>query len=110
MPLILTIGVLVPIQPANAIGCAQVKVMIKSISSDINFSNSKGAKRMVDAYETAFKNPKCLSAKDIAQMRVAARDLILECSKPNSVYKALFSKPVYETFCGGFKRLSKYIK
>jgi hypothetical protein len=99
-----------PIQPAQAIGCGQVKTMIKSMGSDINFSNAKSAKKMVDAYETAFKNSKCLPAKDIAEMRIAAKDLIVECSKPDTVYKMLFSKPVYEAFCGGFKRLSKYTK
>ena len=104
------IWLLVPIQPAQAIGCAQVKAMIKSMGNDVNFSNAKSAKKMVDAYETAFKNPKCLPAKDIAEMRIAAKDLIVECAKPDTVYKMLFTKPVYESFCGGFKRLSKYTK
>jgi hypothetical protein len=106
----LVIGMLVPIQSAQAVGCAQVKTMIKSMGGDVNFSSAKGAKKMVDAYETAFKNPKCLPAKDIAEMRLAARDLIAECAKPDTVYKVLFTKPVYDAFCGGFKRLSKYTK
>ena len=110
LPLILILGLIVPIQPANAVGCAQVKAMIKSIGSDINFSNAKGAKKMVDAYETAFKNPKCLPAKDIAEMRISTKDLILECAKPDTLYKMLFTKPVYEAFCGGFKKLQKYTK
>ena len=110
LPILLILGSLVPVQPAQAIGCAQVRTMIKSIGGDINFSNAKGAKKMVDAYETAFKNPKCLPAKDIAEMRTAAKDLIVECAKPDTVYKMLFTKPVYEAFCGGFKRLSKYTK
>ncbi|CAB4977983.1 MAG: hypothetical protein F2925_00780 [Actinobacteria bacterium] len=110
LPLILAIGFIFPIQPAQALGCAQVKAMIKSMGNDINFSNAKSAKKMVDAYETAFKNPKCLPAKDIAEMRTAAKDLIVECAKPDTVYKMLFTKPVYEAFCGGFKRLSKYTK
>ena len=99
-----------PIQEAQATGCSQVKSMIKSMGSAVNFSNAKSAKKMVDAYETAFKNPKCLPAKDIAEMRTAAKDLIVECSKPDTVYKMLFTKPVYEAFCGGFKKLSKYTK
>ncbi len=99
-----------PIQPAQAIGCGQVRTMIKSMGSDINFSNAKGAKKMVDAYETAFKNSKCIPAKDIAEMRIAAKELIAECAKPNTVYKVLFTKPVYEAFCGGFQRLAKYTK
>ena len=106
LPILLILGSLVPVQPAQAIGCAQVRTMIKSIGGDINFSNAKGAKKMVDA----FKNPKCLPAKDIAEMRTAAKDLIVECAKPDTVYKMLFTKPVYEAFCGGFKRLSKYTK
>lgn len=104
------IWLFVPIQPAQAIGCGQVKTMIKSMGGDVNFSNAKGAKKMVDAYEVAFKNPKCLPKKDIAEMRIAAKELIVECAKPNSVYKMLFTKPVYDSFCGGFKRLSKYTK
>jgi hypothetical protein len=99
-----------PIEPAQAIGCGQVRTMIKSMGADINFSNAKGAKKMVDAYETAFKNSKCMPAKDIAEMRIAAKELIVECTKPDTVYKKLFTKPVYDAFCGGFKRLSKYTK
>ena len=99
-----------PIQEANATGCAQVKTMIKSMGSAVNFSNAKSAKKMVDAYETAFKNPKCLPAKEIAEMRIAAKDLIVECAKPDTVYKMLFTKPVFDAFCGGFKRLTKYTK
>ena len=110
LPILLVLGSLVPVQPAQALGCAQVKAMIKSIGSDINFSNAKGAKKMVDAYETAFKNPKCLPSKDMSEMRLAAKDLIAECAKPDTVYKVLFTKPVYDAFCGGFKRLSKYTK
>ena len=110
LPVILAIGFIFPIQPAQAIGCGQVKTMIKSMGADINFSNAKSAKKMVDAYETAFKNPKCLPAKEIAEMRIAAKDLIVECAKPNTVYKMLFTKSVFDAFCGGFKRLSKYTK
>lgn len=99
-----------PIQEAQATGCAQVKTMIKSMGSAVNFSNAKSAKKMVDAYETAFKNPKCLPAKDIAEMRIAAKDLIAECAKPDTVYKILFDKPVFVAFCGGFKKLAKYTK
>ena len=110
LPLLLVLGLLYPVQPAQALGCAQVKTMIKSMGSDINFSNAKSAKKMVDAYETAFKNPKCLPAKDIAEMRIAAKDLIIECAKPDTVYKMLFTKPVFDAFCGGFKKLSKYTK
>lgn len=106
----LMIWLSVPIQPAQAIGCGQVKTMIKSMGGDVNFSDAKGAKKMVDAYEVAFKNPKCLPKKDIAEMRIAAKELIVECAKPKTVYKVLFEKPVYEAFCGGFKRLSKYTK
>ena len=106
----LMIWLLVPIQPAQAIGCGQVKTMIKSMGGNVNFSNAKGAKKMVDAYETAFKNPKCLPAKDIAEMRTAAKDLIVECAKPDTVYKMLFTKPVFEAFCGGFKKLAKYTR
>ena len=84
--------------------------MFKSMGSAANFSNAKGAKKMVDAYETAFKNPKCLPAKDIAEMRTAAKDLIVECAKPDTVYKVLFTNPVYDDFCWGYKRLSKYTK
>ena len=104
------LGLILPMQPAQAIGCGQVKTMIKSMGGNVNFSNAKGAKKMVDAYETAFKNPKCLPAKDIAEMRIAAKDLIVECAKPDTVYKMLFTKPVYEAFCGGFKKLTKYTK
>jgi len=104
------LGLILPLQPAQAIGCGQVKTMIKSMGGNVNFSNAKGAKKMVDAYETAFKNPKCLPAKDIAEMRIAAKDLIVECAKPDTVYKMLFTKPVYEAFCGGFKKLTKYTK
>jgi hypothetical protein len=104
------LGLISPIQPAQAIGCGHVKTMIKSMGGNVNFSNAKGAKKMVDAYETAFKNPKCLPAKDIAEMRIAAKDLIVECAKPDTVYKMLFTKPVYEAFCGGFKKLAKYTK
>ena len=104
------LGLILPTQPAQAIGCGQVKTMIKSMGGNVNFSNAKGAKKMVDAYETAFKNPKCLPAKDIAEMRIAAKDLIVECAKPDTVYKMLFTKPVYEAFCGGFKKLTKYTK
>lgn len=110
LPLSLIIWIIVPIQPAQAIGCGQVKTMIKSMGSAANFSNAKSAKKMVDAYETAFKNPKCLPSKDITEMRLAAKDLIVECAKPDTLYKVLFSKPIYEAFCGGFKRLSKYTK
>jgi hypothetical protein len=106
----LLLGLILPIQPAQAIGCGQVKTMIKSMGSAANFSNAKGAKKMVDAYETAFKNPKCLPSKDMSEMRLAAKELIAECAKPDTVYKVLFSKPVYDAFCGGFKRLSKYTK
>jgi hypothetical protein len=106
----LLIGVLVPTQPAQAIGCGQVKTMIKSMGGDVNFSNAKGAKKMVDAYETAFKNPKCLPAKEIAEMRSAAKDLIAECAKPDTFYKSLFTRSVFDAFCGGFKKLSKYTK
>lgn len=110
LPILVIFGSLLPIQAAEAIGCGQVKTMIKSMGGDVNFSNAKGAKKMVDAYEVAFKNPKCLPTKDIAEMRIAAKELIVECAKPNTVYKVLFTKPVYEAFCGGFKRLSKYTK
>ena len=110
LPILLILGSLFSVEPAQALGCGQVKTMIKSIGSDINFSNAQGAKKMVDAYETAFKNPKCLPAKDIAEMRTAAKDLIVECAKPDTVYKMLFTKPVFEAFCGGFKKLSKYTK
>mgnify|MGYP000442124722 CR=1 FL=1 len=106
----LLLGFIFPLQPAQAIGCAQVKTMIKSMGSAVNFSNAKSAKKMVDAYETAFKNPKCLPSKDMSEMRLAAKDLIAECAKPDTVYKVLFTKPVYDAFCGGFKRLSKYTK
>ena len=106
----LLLGFIFPLQPAQAIGCAQVKTMIKSIGGDINFSNAKSAKKMVDAYETAFKNPKCLPTKDIVEMRIAAKDLIVECSKQDTVYIMLFTKPVYKAFCGGFMKLSKYTK
>ena len=106
----LLMSLLSPIQNAQAIGCGQVKTMIKSMGSAANFSNAKGAKKMVDAYETAFKNPKCLPSKDMSEMRLAAKDLIAECAKPDTVYKVLFTKPVYDAFCGGFKRLSKYTK
>jgi hypothetical protein len=106
----LVIGMLVPIQSAQAVGCAQVKTMIKSMGSAASFSNAKSAKKMVDAYEIAFKNPKCLPSKDMSEMRLAARDLIVECAKPDTVYRVLFTKPVYDAFCGGFKRLSKYTK
>lgn len=99
-----------PIQPAEAVGCAQVKTMINSMGSAASFSNAKSAKKMVDAYEIAFKNPKCLPSKDLSEMRLAAKDLIVECAKPDTVYKVLFTKPVYDAFCGGFKRLSKYTK
>lgn len=106
----LMIWLLVPIQQAQAIGCGQVKTMIKSMGGDINFSNAKGAKKMVDAYEVAFKNPKCLPKKDIAEMRIAAKELIVECAKPDTVYKMLFDKPVFVAFCGDFKKLAKYTK
>ena len=92
------------------VGCAQVKTMIKSMGSAAGFSNAKSAKKMVDAYEIAFKNPKCLPSKDLSEMRSAAKDLIVECAKTESLYKSLFTKPVFEAFCGGFKRLSKYTK
>lgn len=107
---ILLISLISPIQDAQAIGCGQVRTMIKSMGADISFSNAKSAKKMVDAYETAFKNPKCLPAKDIAEMRIAVKDLVAECAKPNTVYKVIFAKPVFEAFCGGFKRLTKYTK
>lgn len=55
----LLIGMISPIQPAEAVGCAQVKTMIKSMGSASSFSNAKSAKKMVDAYEIAFKNSKC---------------------------------------------------
>ncbi len=106
----LLIGLISPIQPAEAVGCAQVKTMIKSMGSAAGFSNAKSAKKMVDAYEIAFKNPKCLPSKDLFEMRSAAKDLIVECAKPDTLYKSLFTKPVFEAFCGGFKRLSKYTK
>lgn len=110
LPLFLVLGFMYPTQPSQALGCAQVKTMIKSMGSDVNFSDAKSAKKMVDAYETAFRNSKCLPAKDIAEMRIAAKDLIVECSKPDTLYKVLFKKPVFDAFCGGFKRLSKYAK
>jgi hypothetical protein len=110
LPFILILGFMIPIQSAQALGCGQVKTMIKSMGADINFSNAKSAKKMVDAYETAFKNPKCLPTKDLAEMRIAAKDLIVECAKPDSVYKMLFTKPVFEAFCGGFKKLAKYTR
>ena len=80
----------VPAQPAKAAGCAEVIKKMKSVGADINFSNANSAKKMVEAYELAFKNPKC--------------------RKPDTVYKLLFYKPIYDAFCVGFKKLSKYTK
>jgi hypothetical protein len=99
-----------PIQPAQALGCAQVKTMIKSFGGNVNFSNVKGAQNMVLAYKTAFENPKCISTKDLKIMKGAAKELIAECSKPNTVYRTLFTKPIFTAFCGGFKKLEKYAK
>jgi hypothetical protein len=44
------------------------------------------------------------------EMKKITKDLIVECSKPDTVYKLLFDKPIYDAFCGGFKKLSKYTK
>jgi hypothetical protein len=98
----------VPAQPAKAAGCAEVIKKMKSVGADINFSNAKSAKKMVEAYELAFKNPKCRPAKEMIEMKKITKDLIVECSKPDTVYKLLFDKPIYDAFCGGFKKLSKY--
>ena len=109
-PFILVLGFMFPIEAASAVGCAQVKTMIKSLGANSNLRDVKGAKSMVNAYETAFKNPKCISSKELVEMKRAAKDLIAECAKPNNVYRNLFSKPVYSAFCGGFKNLGKYTK
>ena len=110
LPFILIFGFIVPIQPASAIGCAQVKNTIKSLGANSNLRDVKGANSMVNAYKTAFENSKCISSKELTEMKKAAKDLIVECAKPNSLYKTLFSKPVFSAFCGGFKKLEKYTK
>ena len=110
LPLIIVLGFIYPHQPAIAVGCAQVKTMIKSLGANSNLGDVKGASSMVNAYKTAFENPKCISSKELSGMKTAAKELIVECAKPNSVYKSLFSKPVFSAFCGGFKKLEKYTK
>ena len=110
LPLILILGLISPVQPAQALGCAQVKTMIKSLGASVDFSNVKGAQSMVTAYKTAFENPKCISSKELTEMKKAAKDLILECAKPDTLYKGIMSKPIFTAFCGGFKKLEKYTK
>ena len=110
LPFILVLYCFFPIQPAQALGCAQVKTMIKSLGASVDFSNLKGAQSMVTAYKTAFENPKCISSKELIEMKKAAKDLIVECAKPDTVYKSIMSKPIFTAFCGGFKKLEKYTK
>jgi hypothetical protein len=110
LPLILVLCCTYPIQPANAVGCAQVKTMIKSLGANSNLGDVKGANSMVTAYKTAFENSKCFSSKELTEMKKAAKDLIIECAKPNNVYKNLFSKTVFTAFCGGFTKLKKYTR
>jgi len=110
LPFILIFGFMFPIQPVQALGCAQVKTMIKSLGASVDFSNLKGAQSMVTAYKTAFENPKCISSKELTEMKKAAKDLIVECAKPDTLYKGIMSKPIFTAFCGGFKKLEKYTK
>ena len=110
LPFIVILGLMFPIQPVNAIGCSQVKAMIKSLGANSNLGDVKGASSMVKAYKTAFENPKCLSSKEVVEMKKAAKDLIVECAKPNGIYTKLFSKQVFSAFCGGFKKLERYTK
>ena len=110
LPFILILGFIVPIQPAQALGCAQVKTMIKSLGVKSNLGDVKGATSMVNAYKTAFENPKCISSKELTEMKKAAKDLIVECAKPDTLYKGIMSKPIFTAFCGGFKKLQKYTK
>ena len=110
LPLILVLGFIFPNQPANAVGCAQVKTMIKSLGVKSNLGDVKGATSMVNAYKTAFENPKCISSKELIEMKKAAKDLIVECAKPDTLYKGIMSKPIFTAFCGGFKKLQKYTK
>jgi len=110
LPFILILGFILPYQPANAVGCAQVKTMIKSLGANSNLGDVKGATSMVNAYKSAFENPKCISSKELIEMKKAAKDLIVECAKPDTVYKSIMSKPIFTAFCGGFKKLEKYTK
>ena len=110
LPLILVLGFIFPYQPANAVGCAQVKTMIKSLGVKSNLGDVKGATSMVNAYKTAFENPKCISSKELTEMKKAAKDLVVECAKPDTLYKGIMSKPIFTAFCGGFKKLQKYTK
>jgi hypothetical protein len=110
LPLIIILGFTFTVQPAQALGCAQVKTMIKSLGASVDFSNVKGAQSMVTAYKTAFDNPKCLPPKDLREMKQVTKELIIECAKPDTVYKSIMSKPIFTAFCGGFKKLEKYTK
>ena len=110
LPFILVLYCFYPIQPAQALGCAQVKTMIKSLGVKSNLGDVKGATSMVNAYKTAFENPKCISTKELTEMKKAAKDLIVECAKPDTLYKGIMSKPIFTAFCGGFKKLEKYTK
>jgi hypothetical protein len=108
--LILVFASIYPAQPAQALGCARVKATVKSLGANSSLADAKSATNMVTAYKTAFENPKCVTSKELVEMKSAAKDLIIECSKPNGVYKDLFSKPVFTAFCGGFLKLAKYTK
>ena len=101
-----------PIQSAEALGCSQVKTMIKSVSADISFADSKGAKKMVDAYKIAFTNPKCISTKELRDMKKAASDIIKMCNDPKSfqAMQGIFGKNLWTDFCKGFQGLAKYTK
>ena len=110
LPLVLILGFFSPIHAANAVGCAQVKIMIKSLGANSSLGDVKGATSMVLAYKAAFENPKCISSKELTEMKKAAKDLIVECAKPDTIYKGIMSKPIFTAFCGGFKKLQKYTK
>ena len=110
LPFILICGFIYPIQSVQAFGCTEIKKMIKSYGADINFKDAKGAKKMVDAYELSFKNPKCMPTKDILEMKKYVKEVSVECAKSNNGLAMIFSKPVLTAFCGGFKNLLKYTK
>lgn len=110
LPLILILGFISPVQPAQALGCAKPQNVVKN--GKWSFNDAKEVNSLLELYIIVLTNPKCFSAKDITDFKKSVKDFVKQCNDPKEqkMSEAVFGKNTWNQFCKGMKDLVKYTK
>jgi hypothetical protein len=110
--LVLLAGLMSPIQPAEALGCASAQKTLKNGISKWSFSDSKGVSTYLELNRIVLTNPKCFPSKEVKDFKKSVTDFVKQCNDPKDreMSEDVFGKANWMQFCKGMKNLVKYTK